>query len=480
MAVSVTLQNAVLAKLTYGPTKSSRAELNKLGLDKWLDDQLNPNKAEDKFTKGVLGQFRAQNLSQYDIEHTLPYSVNSSKVSDELALTTIYRRFASSRQVYETLVEFLQDLVPTPLYNDQVKRLSYDRDAIRANALGNYTDLLYATALHPEMLTFLNGYSNERNHPNENYGRELLELFTVTTATSYTQDDVVNAARVFSGISFDNVNMQNFADPNRHWQGQVKVLGWSDPNPGKTPDQIFNTARGLVKYLTQLPETARAFSLRMAKRYVSDTPSSSIVTAMTTTYLASGANIPEVVKTMAKHPGFMASAGAKLKRPTEHLISTMRALEMNINGSINAGNTSNFDDYWRGSLLNTVWWLTMKGGHDPFNWPFPNGFPDTESAWTNMAGQVVRWNNAVNLIMGYDGFDQPDLRVLFGAPANTVATIVDAAATKILGRKLTSASRANVIAGVSLIKSTNTKALYGQRLQAAALLVFATEEWNRR
>jgi hypothetical protein len=201
---------------------------------------------------------------------------------------------------------------------------------------------------------------------------------------------------------------------------------------------------------------------------------------MTTSYLASGASIPAVVKTMAKHPDFVASAGAKLKRPTEHLISTMRALEFDLNGSINAGSVDNWNDYFRNSQLNTVWWLSMKGGHDPFNWPFPNGFPDTESAWTNMAGQIVRWNNGVILVMGEDGFGQQDLPAIFGKPKNTIATIVDAVSMKILGRKLTGASRANVIDGVTLVKSFSSGALYQKRLETAAVLVLASEDWNRR
>ena len=135
MAINLALENAVLNKLTYGPTKASREEFRKLGLAKWVADQLNPNKAERKETAGILAQFRALNLTQRQIENTLPYSIQSSRVSDELAHTTLYRRFSSSRQFYETLVEFLEDYVPVPLNNDQIKRLSYDRDVIRKYAL---------------------------------------------------------------------------------------------------------------------------------------------------------------------------------------------------------------------------------------------------------------------------------------------------------------------------------------------------------
>ncbi|MEN9713815.1 MAG: hypothetical protein RLZZ164_479 [Actinomycetota bacterium] len=480
MAVNIALENAVLNKLTYGPTKASRAEFRKLGLAAWVADQLNPSKAEFKTTAGILGQFRALNMTQVQIQNSLPYSINSGRVSDELAHTTLYRRFASSRQFYETLVEFLEDYNPIPLFSDPIKRLSYDREVIRKYALGTYPDLLYASAMHPAMLQFLSGYANERNHPNENYGRELLELFTVTTATPYTQDDVVNAARVFSGISWYDPTFETNAAPNRHWQGTVKVLDWTDPNLGRTPNEIFATARSLTDYLALRPDTAVAFATRMAKRYVSDNPSASIVQAMSQAYLASKGSIPETAKAMVFHTDFATSGGKKLKRPVEHLISTMRVLEMNLDGDISAGNVNNFDDYFHGSQLSTVWWFSMKGGHSPFDWPFPNGYPDTEQAWVNLAGQLTRWNIGAELTSGWSGFAETNYKALLGAPKNTVATIVDAAAAKILGYKLVGTTRTKVIAGVTKAIGKTSTDTYQRRLQFAVQLVLALEDWNRR
>ena len=481
MAIDINRENAILGKLTYGATTASRAEFRKLGLTKWLADQLNPKKVEAKNVSGTLKQFRALNMDQVEIQRSLPYSINGGRVSEELAHTTLYRRLASSRQLYETLVEFLQDYLPIPLWNDAIKRMSYDRDVIRKYALGTFPELVYQSAMHPEMLQFLSGYANERNHPNENYGRELLELFTVTTATPYTQTDVVNAARVMSGFGWRDDTFETTANIDRHWNGKVQVLDWSDDNLGTSPAAMFATARSLITHLALKPETANAFSLRMAKRYVSDSPSSSLVSAMAAKYLATGGSIPAVVTVMATHADFASSNGQKLKRPAEHLVSTMRALDMNLDGQVAAGNTSNFDDYFKSSQLGPMWWLTQTGGHDPFNWPFPNGFPDTEPAWSNLAGQLTRINNVTEIVSGWNGWEPPDWKVWAGKPKNSNTAILDAVSTKILGYKVTGKTRAAILAGMAATNHNFSSSLYmNWRIVVAAKLIFATEQWNRR
>ena len=445
MVSPTAIENAALAKLTYGASPKSRLEFRKLGLNKWLDDQLNPKKPEDPWVASTLKNFKALNLDQVTLQKTFPYSVRSGLVSDELAMATLFRRLNSSRQLFENLVEFFQDYIPVPLFSDSIKRMSYDQTAIRKNVLGSFPNLLYATAMHPSMLQFLSGYANTKEHPNENYGRELLELFTVTTATPYTQEDVVNAARVFSGIAWRDEDFQTTAWPQNHWSGPVRVLDWSDPNQGNSPDAIFATARSLINYLALLPETATAFAQRMARRFVSDNPSPAMVAAMTSTYLSTAGNIPAVVKSMATHKDFAASLGQKLKRPTEHMISTMRALNVQLEGSINFGDATQ-DDYFRGSNLGAFYWYSIQQGHSPFNWPTPDGYPDTEAAWTTMSAQVLRWRNGAE-IAGYSNmFQVPDFANLFRGVKNDWNSIADAASMLLLGRKLATPQKTKLIA----------------------------------
>jgi uncharacterized protein (DUF1800 family) len=478
-AVPTGIENAALAKLTYGATTADRASFRKLGLDGWLADQLNPKKSESAAVAANLAKFSALNMDQPEIQKTFPYSVNGGLVAEELAHATLYRRLNSSLQLYETLVEFMQDYVPVPLYSDPVKRLSYDRDAIRPNVLKTYPDLLWATAQHPAMLQFLSGYANTKQHPNENFGRELLELFTVTTATPYTQDDVVNAARVFSGISWRDDTFETTVWVDNHWTGTVKVLDWTDSNTGQSPAQVFATAKSLVTHLALMPETAKAFATRMARRYVADVPSAAIVSAMQATYLSTKGSIPEVVKTMVKHPDFVASTGKKLKRPVEFMLSTMRTLGVQLDGRIQFGDVT-FSDYFKGSNLQTFFWSTIQQGHSPFNWPTPDGYPDTEASWTTMSAQVLRWKRAAEIAGYADAYTVADYAKLFKGVKNDWNAIADASATLLFGRKLPAAQRATVIAAAKKSDVAFANNPFLAKCKAVTLLLCCTEDWNRR
>lgn len=481
MVIPTTAENAVLAKLTYGATRSSRAELRRLGLVKWLDDQLSPTKAEDPGVLRTLGGFTALKLNPAALQKTIPYSIKPWLASDELAHIALYRQLNSKRQVYESLVEFLQDYVPVPLFHDSIRRLSYDRDAIRPNVLKTYPELLWATALHPSMLLFLSGYANTKEHPNENYGRELLELFTVTTATPYTEADVQNAARVFSGITwFENdTEIKPWVDVNKHWAGSVKVLDWTDANPGLSQNQILTTAKSLVYHLALLPETAKAFSHRMAVRFVSDNPPVRLVDAMTKTYLATKGSIPSVVKTMATHRDFAAGAGKKLKRPTEYLLSTMRALEVQLDGHVTYGDVTQ-GDYFTGSNLKEIYWAAMQQGHAPFNWPTPDGYPDSEAAWTTMSAQVLRWKRGTEIAGVGAAFTAADYAALFKGVKNDWSAIVDAASLLLLGRKISDPQKTRLIAAAKRSDVNFANNPFLARCKAVTILLVCTEDWNRR
>lgn len=476
------LESAALAKLANGFDPTERANFRRLGFKAWLEDQLNPKKPENEFVTTAMANFVASNLSLAKTAKTFPYSAKKGTVGDEVIQTTILRRLYSSRQTYETLVEFFNDLIPVPVTVDTISRIQYDRDVIRANALGHYPDMLLASSRAPGMLYYLNGATNTRKHPNENYGREILELFTVSTKYPYVQADVVTAAKVLSGIGWSRASMSLVVNPKNHFQGPVSLLGWSDPNPGNTVGQILATSESMIRHLALLPATAQAFSHRMARRYVSDNPTDALISAMAKTYLATNGHIPSVLKTMAFSAEFASSGGGKLKRPSEYLNSTVRALGLRLSGPIQAGDpTAPF--YFAGSPLGAIQKQLSVQGHEPFRWPFPNGYPDNEQAWTTMTGQVQRWNLSASLAQGLrgTGFSTVDYRSMLPATAKTPDAITTALATRIFGAPLPPDDHKTIVALVS--KADISKPGIDNIsvwASTATSLFFARPEWNLR
>ena len=477
---NVPTENVALGKLTYGSTPADKAAFKKLGFAKWLNDQLDPAKIENAFIVDALKKFPSLALTPADAHTTFPYSIKNHLVADEVVFSTLLRRYWGDRQVYEMLVEFFNDYNPVPRRVDDWSLAHYDNQIIRANVLGNYPDLVLASSRSPGMLEFLNGNQNEKNQPNENYGRELLELFTVSTALSYTQSDVVNAARVLTGIVWPSAQQDLIVRVNYHWVGPVAVLGWTDPNPGGSRAAILATAESLVRYLAMHSSTAQAFSLRMARRFVSDNPSKGLLASMAASYTKSGGNIPTVFRTMVTSTEFAASNRAKTKRPSEFFGSVIRGLNLKLNGPVTAGDPT-MANFFNGNVLNEIYSWAIQAGHAPFNWPFPNGYPDTAAAWTTMAAQVARWNQASHWASGIrsQSLTAPNYSSLYGSGLKTSEQIVDAAAKYFLGAVLPADERAAAVNMVNQV-SANSRGLSQNRAEVATALVLSKPEWNLR
>jgi uncharacterized protein (DUF1800 family) len=158
---------------------------------------------------------------------------------------------------------------------------------------------------------------------NENYGRELMELHTLGVNGGYTQADVIQAARVLTGWTVDRPQFGGdfVFNPNRHEPGTKEVLGV------KITDNGEMEGRELLHLLATRPATAQFLSRELATRFVSDNPPQSLVDRMAKTYLASGGNIPAVLKTLFHSPEFWAASDyrAKVKTPIEFVVSAVRA-----------------------------------------------------------------------------------------------------------------------------------------------------------
>jgi uncharacterized protein (DUF1800 family) len=195
-------------------------------------------------------------------------------------------------------------------------------DLFRAQGLGNFRDLLMSVSKDPAMLIWLDGRMSHKDAPNENYGRELLELFT-TGIGHYSEDDVKSAARAFTGWSLTAQSEFVFR-PADHDYGPKRFLGKTDNYNG---DEIVNT-------LAAHPATAEFLAAKLVRFFVSDPPDQALVKDLAKTYLASHYDMRSVLRRMFKSDAFLSDASyhGLVKSPVELIAGTLRSLDIETTG----------------------------------------------------------------------------------------------------------------------------------------------------
>jgi uncharacterized protein (DUF1800 family) len=273
-------------------------------------------------------------------------------VVNELTQAKLLRAIYSERQLDEVLTDFWFNHFNVFINKgaDRYLLTSYERDAIRTHVLGKFEDLLVATAKSPAMLFYLDnwlsvgpnseialGISSRNYHGygqrpkkgkrpsglNENYGRELMELHTLSVNGGYTQKDVTEVAKVFTGWTLDPPKKGGGFrfEPRMHEPGEKIVLGHRIKQNGE------EEGIEVLRLLARNPKTAHFISQKLAMRFVSDNPPPALVDRMTQTYLKKDGDIREVLRTMFNAPEFWApeSYRAKVKTPLEFVVSAVRA-----------------------------------------------------------------------------------------------------------------------------------------------------------
>lgn len=340
----------------------------------------------------------------------------------------LVRRIHSERQVLEAMTAFWEHHLHVPAEADaaQYFRASYGR-TIRSLALTSFEQLLRATITHPAMGAYLGNAVSTKKAPNENLGRELLELHTVGRDAGYTEDDVKASARILTGYRVDVWNTWAVSyDPASHWTGPVTVLGFSHANTA--PDGQAVTA-AYLSYLARHPATARRIARKLAVRFVSDTPSTALVEQLAQTYLAHDTAVVPVIRELVASAEFQASAGAKLRTPEEDVVATYRALDVRVTAPA-------VDD----AAAQAILWQTMDLGLRPFGWPRPDGRPDRTGAWTS----VSRMLGSFELHQAMAGRWWPTKGIAYPTPQQLLPeasmrfdALVDHLSRRVLGRPAT-------------------------------------------
>ncbi|MBN9609019.1 MAG: hypothetical protein BGO26_14550 [Actinobacteria bacterium 69-20] len=338
------------------------------------------------------------------------------------------RRIHSERQVLETMTAFWENHLHVPAEADaaQYFRASYGK-TIRALALTSFERLLQVAVTHPAMGCYLDNAQSTKKAPNENLGRELLELHTVGRESGYTENDVKNSARILTGYRVDVWNTWNVRyDPTAHWTGTVKVLDFEHPN---TAADGQAAARAYLSYLANHPSTAQRIARKLAIRFVSDAPSSELVDRLAEVYLANGTAIQPVLLELVDSAEFRAAAGAKVRTPDEDVVATYRALGANLRRPSAAT-----------PAANQILWQTTALGMRPFGWPRPDGRPDQAAAWVSVSRMLASFQIHQDMAGGWwptagVTYVQPAARL----PIPTIAfgDFVDHLSRSILGRPAT-------------------------------------------
>ena len=297
------------------------------------------------------------------------------------------RRIYSERSLLETMADFWSTNLHVPVTHDRAWVYRFDYDAtIRANALGTFEDLLTACSLHPAMRTYLDNYRSVKNKPNENQGRELLELHTVGRGAGYTEAMVKASAVLLSGYTVDwGKTFDPVYNAAAHTTGAVTVLGFTHPN-SDADGQAATVA--YLKYLAHHPATASNLARKMARYFVSDTPSDGLVATLAKAYLDNGTSIAAMLTALAGHPEFLTSEGLKVRTTVGDLVATARVLDVNVLGPQD-GNSYTRHANW------------THGGQALFAWPRPDGPPVLTQAWSSASRLFASYGMHLNHAGGW-------------------------------------------------------------------------------
>lgn len=376
--------HTLVSRISNGFSIGEYRRAQQLGYDAYLNEQLAPEGIEDDEADRLFANYYTLGFTPYQQQLFYRQSVtNRSIMTAQLDEHTVCRRIVSKRQLYERMVEFWTDHFNISRLDGVTRYFvpGWDRDVIRKYAMGTFPDLLRATAHHAAMLNYLDNNTNRRGSPQENYARELMELHTVGVDRGYTQQDVVEVARCFTGWTFEPSNSVYYGQfrfsNSAHDTGAKTVLGTTIPSnqPGKTDgDTVLNILIGHRN-------TAEYIAEKLAIHFLRYDPPRWLVAEVAHIYLTTGGDIRAMLRFLLQKR-FMPLATPKLKRPTHLLCSLLRATDSTVTVS--------------GQSSNPIGTTTAALGHRPYTWETPDGFPDSVQAWGSSL--LPRWTAATDLL----------------------------------------------------------------------------------
>jgi uncharacterized protein (DUF1800 family) len=533
-----------LSRLTFGPKPGDVLEVRAIGLDKWIDQQLHPERIDDSAIEAFVSRYPTINRDQNDLlrqyaeqqrerrEARRDRADSSMTGADSIAMrrelqqrfnltrqvvtqlqsSRVARAVASERQLQEVMTDFwhnhfsvfAQKGPPEAYY-----LTDFDRNVIRPRALGKFRDLLGAVAQSPAMLFYLDNARSmadsgrptlaadgrlrlapparggraalrqsmrisqemqrqqqaqrRRGGLNENYGRELLELHTLGVDGGYSQQDVINVARAFTGWTIRPPQQGGgfIFRPQVHDAGEKIVLGHKLAGGRGMED-----AQDVLDILARSPVTARFISTKIVRRFVSDIPPKALVDRAAQVFLKTDGDIREVVRTIVTSPEFFSQQAfrSKVKSPFEVVVSAMRALNARPDSTPRTAQ------------------VIAYLGQPIFGHQAPNGWPETGESWMNTGAILNRINfgmaAAAGRLPGIDIRAIPSLDTIRSASRETQ---VDVVVSTLLNGMVSPDTRAVLVSGENpLIANTSKVGIPDVTAESAAAANEAQMDGGRR
>jgi uncharacterized protein (DUF1800 family) len=448
-----------------GPEMAKASDATKTPANNDANPQNNP-----EYRKAMMEYFKENNLRPAQF------------LTGELQMSRILRAVYSERQLQEVMVDFWTNHfnVFAAKGADRWLLTSYDRDTIRPHTLGKFYDLLLADAQSPAMLFYLDNFQSvspnaqlpqqrpgasrgplailmsnnpqqqrpqqQRRGINENYARELMELHTLGVDGGYTQKDVQEVARCFTGWTIfqprgggaaaaalmgrdtrDNAGKFIFR-PGVHDNGEKIVLGHKIPAGGGIKDGLM-----VLDIVAHHPATAKFIATKLVRRFVSDDPPPALVDRVAQTFLKTDGDIREVLKVIFFSPEFNSAEAyrAKVKRPFELAVSAVRTLGADTNG---------------GPQFHQ--WIARMG-QPLYGFQTPNGYSDVAENWVNTGALLERMNFGLALVSNRIPGTRVDLSRFVSDMNNGAsvdrAKLLDRFVTLIVGGEISSKTRETLL-----------------------------------
>jgi uncharacterized protein (DUF1800 family) len=451
----------VLNRLAFGPRPGDVDRVQQIGLRQYIEQQLHPEKIDDRRTEDRLRDFASLHLNGTGILERYPepqriarelglrnpkdQNQNSAdqaaarqqvqaylrehglqppqQLLQELTGQKLVRAVDSERQLQEVMTDFWFNHFNVFFGKGADKWLTtdFEMNAIRPNTLGKFKDLLLATAKSPAMLFYLDNHLSMAPNPraatalarraaanrpapkrgqgiNENYARELMELHTMGVDGGYTQKDVQEVARAFTGWTIEQPRQNGtfLFRPMMHDRGQKIVLGHTIKAGGGMED-----GEQVIDILAHQPSAARFIATKLVRRFVSDNPPASLVDRVAATYMKTDGDIREMLRAIFYSEEFMSAENyaAKTKSPFEYVASAIRSLDGHTSGSQQLAQ------------------MIGRMGQPLYQYQAPTGYPDRADEWMSNGTIIERINFAIALTSNHipgttvdlTGIDDPKL-----------------------------------------------------------------------